>query len=207
MAHDATAARALPTEPAEPARDQAQAAAVAAAAPGQALPTEPPPPMAQPDAMAANVAVNAGSTEEGMPATPTEPVRRSAPPQQPDQQPDQQPQQPAHQPAHQQPAEPAADQPAKKPPPKKRGRKSTAQKAQVVGGSKDIGAMLGGQRREPVGEEDRITNYFNEHRGEFINLDMVDYKEVGTVSIQSIVRLPALHISCGSPLRARLHQF
>ena len=112
------------------------------------------------------------------------PAHLAPPPQQPDQQPDQQPQQPAHQPAHQQPAEPAADQPAKKPPPKKRGRKSTAQKAQVVGGSKDIGAMLGGQRREPVGEEDRITNYFNEHRGEFINLDMVDYKEVGTVSIQ-----------------------
>ena len=67
--------------------------------------------------------------------------------------------------------------------------------------------MLGGRVRETMGEEDRITNYFDAHRGEFIDLDMVEYNEAGTVSIQSIVRLPALHIRCGSPLRTRLRQF
>ena len=77
MAHDAGAARALPPEPAEPARGQAQAAAAAVAAPGGAQPAEPPPPTAQPDSLVDN----AVSMAEGPPATPAEPItRRSARP-------------------------------------------------------------------------------------------------------------------------------
>ena len=72
MAHDAVAARALPPEPAEPARGQAQAAAAAVAAPGGAQPAEPPPPTAQPDSLVDN----AVSMVEGTPATPVEPIAR-----------------------------------------------------------------------------------------------------------------------------------